>query len=161
MDVIPVRLEHVAPGWSEPIMATRATPFIHSSRSDGAGDSAREACAAGFLGTGAWMMRSGGAAAALSGQIWPTPCRRRLIPMRKLWIYIIFNAVGSARSSGGERRERYLRDSSMTCGREVHRGLFLEKRNFPARYAGRLPGFPVFNTAELHVDAAVEFALGS
>lgn len=141
----------------EPIMAGRATPFIHIA--DPTGEAIRRAglTRVALLGT-LPVMRS----EALAGRyrdrfgveiVTPSVLDRDVVDR------IIFDELVRGEARAGSRDE-YLRIIGALADAGAQ-GVILGCTEICLLVGqGDLPGFPVFDTTALHVDAAVDFALG-
>jgi len=142
----------------EPIMATRATPFIHIADPTGAAIQRAGLRTIGLLGTMPAMrsedLRRRYRDSFGVGMITPNDADMVIVDR------IIFDEL-VRRDLRAESKREYLRivDDLRARGAE---GVILGCTEiFLLIGQADLPGFPVFDTTELHVDAAVEFVLAS
>ncbi len=141
----------------EPIMAERKTPFIHIA--DPTGRAIREAglSRVGLLGTMPVMKspalrdryREGFAVEVVA----PTEADMEIVDR------IIFDELVRGELRANSKRE-YLRIVGDLRGRGAEGVILGCTEIFMLIAQDDLPGFPVFDTTELHVQAAVDFALG-
>ena len=141
----------------EPIMAGRKTPFIHIA--DPTGKAIRKAgiSRVGLLGTMPTMtsaeLRDKYQKSCGVEVIAPTPADSEIVDR------IIFNELVRGELSAESKRE-YLRIVGELRGRGAEGVILGCTEIFLLIGQNDLPGFPVFDTTELHVQAAVDFALG-
>jgi len=140
----------------EPIMATRATPFIHIADPTGAAIQRAGLHTAGLLGTMP-TMRSDELCQRFRDRfnveiVTPNDSDAAIVDR------IIFDEL-VRRDLRAESKREYLRVVEELRARGAQGVILGCTEIFLLIGQADLPGFPVFDTAELHVDAAVAFAM--